>query len=123
MLSTVDVPEALEKQYENNKKLAREIAGALYGGVERRLNAEVDLLSVDDLAYVYLRGPAYFKFYHTDRLLRMFSEGDIVPVGPRYPEKYAKIICDFAADVIFFSLAKTLASRIVELNKRVVEAD
>ena len=91
MLSTVDVPEALEKQYENNKKLAREIAGALYGGVERRLNAEVDLLSVDDLAYVYLRGPAYFKFYHTDRLLRMFSEGDIVPVGPRYPEKYAKI--------------------------------
>ena len=52
---------------------------------------------------MYLRGSAYFKFYHTGRLLRIFSAGDILSVGPLYPDEDAKITCDFAADVIFLS--------------------
>ena len=105
MLSTVDVPEALEKQYEQNKTRARDLVAALDGvGEERLLDAGVDLLQFAESGYVYVKGPAYFKFYHTDRLLRMYSEGDIVPAGPRFDGSDAKIITDFAANVICFTV-------------------
>ncbi len=103
MLSIVDVPEALEKQYEANKQLGRSIAQALTGkGEERLLEAEVDLLAHEELAHVYVRGAAYFQFFHSDRLLRLYSEGDFIPVGPRFPGAEARIACELAADVVFF---------------------
>ena len=104
MLSIVDVPEALEKQYEANKQLGRSIATALEGkGEERLLEADVDLLAYEDLAHMYVRGAAYFQFFHSDRLLRLYSEGDFVPVGPRFAGADARITCELAADVVFFS--------------------
>ena len=107
MLSTVDVPEILEKQYEANKQLGRTIATALEGlGEDERLDAEVDLLALEELAYVYVRGVAYFKFRHSDRLLRMFSSGDLIPAGPRFKGAEARIACDFAAEVTVYSQAK-----------------
>ncbi len=104
MLSTVDVPEILEQQYAANKQLAGEIAEALEGsGKQERLDADVDLLAFEELAYVHIRGQAYFKFYHSDRLLRMFSAGDLVQAGPRFRGSEARIVCDFAADVTIYS--------------------
>jgi hypothetical protein len=115
MLSTVDVPEILEQQYAANKQLAAEIAEALEGsGRQERLDADVDLLAFEELAYVHIRGPAYFKFYHSDRLLRMFSAGDLVPAGPRFTGSDARIVCDFAADVTIYSpseVMQTLADK------------
>ena len=104
MLSTVDLPEALEEQYQANKELARDLVAALAGtGEERQIDAGVDLLSFEEPGYAYIDGTAYFKFYHSDRLLRMYSDGDIVPVGRRLVEPDARIICDFAADLVCFT--------------------
>lgn len=103
MLTTVEVPELLEEQYEANKQLARKIADALAGmGEERVLEADLNLLAWEEPAYVYVRGTAYFKFYHSERLLRMYSAGDFIPAGPRFPGAEAKISCDFAADVVYY---------------------
>ena len=115
MLSTVEVPESLEKRYESNKQLGHKIAEALEGtGEEKTLTADVDLLAGDEPVYVYVRGSAYFKFYHGGRLLRMYSMGDFVPAGSRFTGAQAKIICDFAADVIVHpagELTKKLGER------------
>ena len=74
MLSTVEVPESLEKRYESNKQLGHKIAEALEGtGEEKTLTADVDLLAGDEPVYIYVCGSAYFKFYHGGRLLRMYS--------------------------------------------------
>ena len=109
MLSTVEIPEILEQQYEENKQLAGEIAAALEGsGKQERLDANVDLLGLEELSYVHICSKAHFKFYHSDRLLRMFSAGDLVPAGPRFREVDARIVCDFAADVTVFSTSEIL---------------
>lgn len=115
MLSTVEVPELLEEQYEANKQLARKIADALAGtGEERSLQADLNLLAWEEAAYVYVRGTAYFKFYHSGRLLRMYSAGDFVPVGPRFAGTDAKISCDFAADVVYYPAGELME----RLNER-----
>jgi len=104
MLSIVDVPEALEKQYEANKELGRSLAGALEGkGDQKLLEANMDLLAREDLGYMYVRGAAYFQFFHSERLVRLYSEGDFVPVGPRFAGTDARITCELAAEVVFFS--------------------
>ena len=114
MLTTVEIPDSLEKQYEANKDRSRSVAAAIAGlGEERTLDGNVDLLSWEELVYVYVRGAAYFKFYHSGRLLRMYSEGDFVLAGPRYPAGEARIVCDFAAEVTLFTpdaLRQALAS-------------
>ena len=115
MLSTVEVPESLEKRYEANKQVAGKIAEALGGtGEKRLLEADLNLLALEGPAYVYVRDTAYFKFYHSGRLLRMYSAGDFVPAGPRFPGTDAKISCDFAADVVVHpagELMKLLSER------------
>jgi|GEM_PF-6987595 len=87
MLSTVEVPESLEKRYESNKQLGHKIAEALEGtGEEKTLTADVDLLAGDEPVYVYVRGSAYFKFYHGGRLLRMYSWETLFRRGRASPE-------------------------------------
>ena len=104
MLTTVEIPDSLAKQYEANKEHGHTLSVALADvGEERTLEGDVDLLGWPDLAYVYVREVAFFKFYHSGRLLRMYSQGDFIPVGPRFTAGDAKIICDFAAEITLYT--------------------
>jgi CRP-like cAMP-binding protein len=106
MLTTIELPESLAQKYEANKERGRLLAADLAGvGEEMTLEGNIDLLAWEEPAYVYVRGAAYFKFYHSDRLLRMYSEGDFIPTGPRFVTEEAKILCDFAAEVTLFTPA------------------
>lgn len=103
MLSTMELPEAILQRYNANKALGRRLAAALAGiGEERRLEGNVDIAAWEYQAYVYVHDSAFFKFYHSDRLLRMFSEGDFVLAGPRFETGEARIVCEFATDVTLF---------------------
>lgn len=106
MLALVDIPEYLNTLYESNKVLAEEIFNKLGESGERTLLKKSDnLLTSNTPSYVYIH-KGFFKLFHEKKLVRFYSDKDIVLIERKQYSNDCMVTNDFASEVTIFDKNK-----------------
>jgi CRP-like cAMP-binding protein len=102
MLAFVETPEWLDRLYEEQRSIARDMFGELerFGQVER-VRREVNLLSSTEHCIAFVRS-GIFQYFQSDRMVRLYGEGTWMAFPPVRELNTCRLMSEFAADIVRF---------------------
>ncbi len=102
MLAIIDIPPYVQDLYDSAKKMAREIMEELSSkGENRFIKGNTDLLLQDKPLYLFVNS-GFFKFFNDGKLIRLYSDGDVILAEKKSHYSNARLVNEFASDVTVF---------------------
>ncbi|GEM_PF-1553041 len=100
MLVPLDTPEYLDRLREQSQRLVHELLAAMQSyGHTQRIRANVDLLTIAPHGHHFIV-EGFFRTFHDGKMIRFYSNGDLV-LAPSVPAAGVQLmISEFAADIV-----------------------
>jgi len=110
MLAQIDVPDYLNEMQQRSQRLARGIVARLGNRATRiRVKAGTDLLARDEACYAFVES-GVLRFISGGRVVRFFSDGDLLVADAHTGLLGAAVEASFACDVLLIPRTELIGS-------------